>query len=307
MNKTYYLRAILTLVFAVAFILVFGSLRPKPISSLIKKEKFWADKVHTNKKYDLVFAGDSRVYRGIDPRSISEELNGIKALNFGFSSAGFNDQMCYEITARLDPKSEQKIIVLGITPYSLTPKAQDNSHFLQEKNRPLKEVFTRRFIAPALHFFDPVKPEELLKSDAESPGYYEEFKKDGWVASYKIPAKPEQALKSYVRNFKENRVSNAVVSALMEQVKNWRDKKYWVFALRMPSSLAMEQLEDSISGFDEEELKAAFRFHGGIWLDLEPRFEFESYDGSHLERESAKKLSAHIGRLIEDKIAVYQN
>ena len=307
MDKTYYFRALLTLVFALMFILIFGSLRPKPISSSIEKEKFWVEKVHKNKKYDLIFAGDSRVYRGIDPESISEELNGIKALNFGFSSAGFNDLMFAEIVARLDPKSEPKIIVLGITPYSLTPKAQENSHFLQEKNRPSEEVFARRFIAPALHFFDPVKPEELLYYDAESPGYYEDFRKDGWVASYRIPANPERALKSYVKNFKENRVSAAVINDLMKQVKEWHDEKYWVFALRMPSSLAMEQLEDSISGFDEKQLKFALQQNGGIWLDLGPRVEFESYDGSHLERESARKLSALVGRLIGDKIAAYQN
>ncbi len=63
-----------------------------------------------------------------------------------------------------------------------------------------------------------------------------------------------------------------------------------IIAFRPPSSIAMRNLEDSISGFDEEYIKRELEDMGVQWLDFREG-DFNSYDGSHLHFESAKKLS----------------
>lgn len=306
MGPLYYYRALITLLVAVALVFAIGSWRPAPISSTVLKEKFWADKVHGRKKYPVVFAGDSRVYRGVDPETLKNELGGLSVLNYGFSSAGFNDLMFREISHRLDTASAKRVVILGITPYSLTPKAQRNSHILQEKDRPWDEVFSRRFIAPFLNYFDPIKPEDLINYKPDAPGYYEDFMRDGWVASEKIPKDPEFALKSYITNFEQNTVSDTVVNNLVQQVREWRSEGIILFALRMPSTEKMEHLEDSLSGFKEGVIRSKLTAAGGIWLDVANRNTLDSYDGSHLSRTAAKAFTKSIGEEIQMKLKAYQ-
>ncbi|MDB4270987.1 hypothetical protein N9896_02715, partial [bacterium] len=229
-----------------------GTMRPQPMSSVIDKEKFWADKVHAKTKYNVIVAGDSRVYRGIASRVISDELDGLKVLNFGFSSGGLNTEIFNEIEKRL-AKEDKTIIVLGITPYSLTPKAQLNEHFKQEKERDRKEVFRRRFVSPVIHFFDPIKPTDIIFNKDEQKGYYERFHKDGWVASLKIPLDSNAALKSYRKNFKENKVSKEVLQKVYKRVAEWKREGFNIFAFRLPTSKGMLLLENEISGFNELE------------------------------------------------------
>ncbi|MBT8180648.1 MAG: hypothetical protein KJO53_03570, partial [Eudoraea sp.] len=235
---------------SLVMIYIVGTTRPQPMSSVIDKEKFWADKVHAKTKYNLIVAGDSRVYRGIAPRVISDELDGLKVLNFGFSSGGLNTEIFNEIEKRL-ARENKTIIVLGITPYSLTPRAQLNEHFKQEKERDRKEVFRRRFISPIIHFFDPIKPTDIIYAKDEQKGYYERFHKDGWVASLKIPIDSNAALKSYRKNFLENKVSKGVLHKLYKRVAEWKHEGFNIFAFRLPTTKAMLLLENEISGFNE--------------------------------------------------------
>jgi hypothetical protein len=290
------------LLLSAGFILLFGTLRPLPISSRVQKEKFWADKVHAKKRYEAIIAGDSRVYRGVDPNSLSDEIEGMSVLNFGFSSGGFNDMMFSEINSRLLKQAPQKIIILGITPYSVTPKAQENKHFLQEKNRNPKEVFARRYINPFLSFFDPITPKQLLQSTDTISGYHETFHKNGWVSSYKVPSNPEAALKSYKNNFKENRVKQEVLKNLYQQISKWSGDGVKVYAFRMPSTQAMENLENALSGFNEQKIKEDIVTAGGKWLEIANKFEYESYDGSHLTELSAISFSTYLGKRISENL-----
>lgn len=298
MKNKYILCFFLTLLISTVLIYSLGCIRPMPISSLVLKEKFWADKVHSDKKYDVIVAGDSRVYRGVDPESINKELKGLDVLNFGFSSGGFNELIFEEIEKRLKRDSKNKVIVLGLTPYSLTPKAQNNSHFLQEKNRNNQEVFNKRFLNPLFSFFNPIKPSDFLQNNDIIKGYHEKFRKDGWVESKKIPFNPKSALQVYVKDFKDNLVSKEVLDNLFKQIKQWVEKDIIVFAIRIPTTRDMEGLENEISGYREETIKKDIESHGAHWIDIKNRFDYFSYDGSHLEGESARQFSSYIGKEI---------
>lgn len=290
------------ILFSAVFILLFGTLRPMPISSVVQKEKFWADKVHSSKKYDVIVAGDSRVYRGLDPGALSAQLENRSVLNFGFSSGGFNDLIFSEINTRLLEDSPKKIVILGLSPYSLTPKAQENSHFLQEEERSSDEVFTRRFINPFLRFFDPITPTELFQKTDSITGYHETFHRHGWVASFKVPSNPKAALESYKRNFKNNQVSQEILSKLYMQISKWRNDGIKIYAFRFPSTLDMELLENSLSGFNEDMIRSEIEAAGGFWLDIEKKYEYESYDGSHLTESSAVVFSKYLGERLSESL-----
>jgi hypothetical protein len=293
------------LMLAVILIGFIGVIRPKPLSSVVMKEKFWADKVHANKRYNVIISGDSRVYRGVDPKSVSMELGGLKVLNFGFSSCGFNKYMYREINKRILQRSDTKIIILGITPYSLTTKAQENAHYKQEKDRNPKDIFVRRYVNPFFHFFDPIKPTDLIFNSDTLSGYHESFRNDGWVASYKTPADSMYALNRYRKNFKNNTVQPDIVHQLSVQIKKWVEDGVNVFAMRVPSTQAMEILENEISGYNENNVMKEIEDAGGRWLNFENRFDYNSYDGSHLSKEAAIIFSKDLGRTLKIKLQTY--
>lgn len=291
-QQRFYVMALL----AVIGVVTVGTIRPQPISSLIEKEKFWSTKVHSKKKYDVIVAGDSRVYRGIDPESISKELDGLDVLNFGFSSGGHNDAIFNEIEKRLQTDAPKKAVVLGLTPYSLTKKAQGNEHFNQEKERAPKEIFLRRFVNPTLGFFDPIKPTDLIYANDTTLGYYERFRPNGWVESKKLPYDSTAALKSYVKNFKDNKLDEKVFARVLSKVNNWTNQGIQVFAVRMPTTKAMEVLENDLADYSEKDLKELFEKAGGHWLGYENRFRYTTFDGSHLDGEASKKFSTYLGK-----------
>lgn len=305
--KVYYRTFLIFILSSIFFIFLVGKIRPKPISSTIDKEKFWADKVHSKKTYNVIFEGDSRFYRGVDPKSVSKELSGKDVLNFGFSSGGHNKIIFEAVNKRLSKSDETKVVVLGLTPYSLTPKAQENMHYLQEAQRPRDEVFRRRVLTPFLRFFDPVRPTEFIMLTDTVTGYHEKFRPDGWVESNKIPYNPEAALPGYVNDFKENIVSEKVIKEMLNQVEIWIKSDILVFGLRMPTTLKMEELENRLSGYRESDLKERFVNIGGYWIDLPDRDAYSSYDGSHLIDTSAMDFSKYVGQQIQKRIQKIRN
>ena len=72
-----------------------------------------------------------------------------------------------------------------------------------------------------------------------------------------------------------------------------------VIAFRVPTTEQMEILEDSISGYDENFVKNSLIQHSITYLDFQ-NSDFSSYDGSHLNEKSARKLSEQIGIKIKE-------
>ena len=52
----------------------------------------------------------------------------------------------------------------------------------------------------------------------------------------------------------------------------------------------MVELEKELSGFNQAEFVDAFKEAGGIWIDIDPT-AYDSFDGSHLQSQSALELS----------------
>ena len=86
---------------------------------------FWYKKTFAPNDQDILLVGDSRVYRGLSPAAMAAVLKGSKILNFGYSSAGFEPFFLDAAVKKLSAKGK-RILVLGVTPHSLTAIAAQN-------------------------------------------------------------------------------------------------------------------------------------------------------------------------------------
>ncbi|MBN1341013.1 MAG: hypothetical protein JXA03_16915 [Bacteroidales bacterium] len=292
-------KIIILLPLTLSLIFIFKISLPEPEENTASKDHFWTAKTHSRKKYNVLAIGDSRTYRGISPKSISQQLNGLTVVNLGYSSAGFDSVYLGFVQSRLREKGA-KIILIGVTPYSLTPEASQNYHYKSLANLKKPDIFRNLYLNAFLRHVNPYKSLEIrnfIAGNSNKKGYFMEYKPEGWVASRKIPANPEEALSSYVKNFENNKVSPKNTDYFLQRVKQWCDDGIYVFGYRVPTTDKMEALEDSISGVDFGYIKNSVILAGGHWIELNNN-DFESYDGSHLHYTSAEKLSCNLGQEI---------
>jgi len=105
-------------------------------------------------------------------------------------------------------------------------------------------------------------------------------------------------LKSYRKTFVDNTCDTKAVQNYYDWVKKMSSNDLTIVGFRPPSTLAMEHLEDSLSGFNYSSFIEGFENNGGVWLEFS-RSDYVSYDGSHLHYESANKFSKNLGLKIE--------
>lgn len=290
----------LTVFFLVSMIFVFGGMKlwvlehaPKGLRPL--PGSYWMNKTHTQDRFDIVLIGDSRLYRGISPAAMELMLPKMRILNFSYSSAGMSSPLLENGEDKLDTRG-QKIIILGLTPYSLTGSAALNEHFKEFKNAmywPFKIPYLTTLVAPhetiwAVNY--------LLGSKISE--YYQVPHPDGWIESDKPAVNFDETLREYDQKFSKEKVSLEVLEKMLEQIRDWKSQGITVFGFRPPASEQMEELEDRLSGYDETEIQKRFVASGGIWIDIPDRYSFITYDGSHLKGESARMLSKTLAQLI---------
>ncbi len=290
-------KVIYTLLLSLIFAVIIALITDNKMDDENYKALF-VHKVFTKEKYDLIIAGDSRVYRGISAEIIGNKLK-LKALNLGFSSGG-HDKPLFDLTEKhINKKSKQKIIILGITPASLTKRAAENGHIKRVLKRKKEEVLEYRYLFPVKLFFAPTTPYKIRKKlkKQKSNDYRQEFHlKDGWIASWYDTPLPYRALKSYKEKFSKIKPDTAIIENLLKQVKKWKNEGITVYGFFPPSSPNMNELEKVVANFNTDEFLKKFLNAGGYWINIENNYF--SYDGSHLEKESAIKLSQEIANKI---------
>ena len=97
--------------------------------------QFWIHKVHTSERFDMIFVGDSRIYRGIAPSEIQKKMPALSVFNFGFSSGGLNATLLDAAERKL-LGSGRKIIILGVSPNALTATSALNEEYKEFKKLP---------------------------------------------------------------------------------------------------------------------------------------------------------------------------
>ena len=303
-------RTISTAICGFAFLLTIAALKPEPVDPLVRvrarTHRFWVEKTFAESEYDLVVLGDSRVYRGVSPEELEKALPGLKALNFGYSSAGFTEILLNQGRAKLSSTADPRIIVLGISPWSLTAKAGENSHLKQELSRSFSERLERVYLSSLRASFSSMTPSSLRQNLQARPKppkvlYHQIHHSNGWVESWKVPPNPREQLTAYIENFSKNLVSASIVNELVRQTESWIEEGILVFAFRLPTTSEMVALENKHSGFDEEQIRTRIEASGAVWIDV-AEGDYESYDGSHLDRKSARRLSQKLGEKIAEHL-----
>ncbi len=285
-------RTLKTLVIAGLAILILGFVRPTSPKTGMFDEQFWAHKMGWHERFDVVLAGDSRVYRGVSPEEMTRQLPGYRIGNYGFSSAGYGKEYLARLPGLLAPESSHKTLVLGITPNDLDERSanEDNGFLSLLKRNPL-DLTAERVLGPVLGFFRPYSLSDVARAiTCKRKGYYQDYRPSGWVASFKLPEDQTDTLRAYRERWQSHKLSPAIQSGLLAKVNHWHRQGIRVYGFYPPTSQALHDLEITMSGFDEQEFKARFERAGGIWIDVELR-KYHSYDGSHLRNDSAISFS----------------
>jgi hypothetical protein len=284
-------RFFLTIIISLVCIFFMALFRPSTYESGLPPEMFWAEKISTRQSVDIVLAGDSRMYRGLSPSHMEEILPGYRILNYGFSAVGYEKRYCDAIEETLDGESSKRCVVLGITPLALTPAACRNNGFISYADQGQGDILLVRILGRFMDFFKPYDTEELYnRIKGSGSQYHQHYYADGWVASMKVPEQPGEGIEYYRNYFRNNVVSEEIIDNLMVWVAGLKKKGVSVFGFRFPASPALIELENEMSGLNEDAFVKDFSEAGGIWLDI-PIDAYRTYDGSHLIKESAIQLS----------------
>lgn len=287
-------KTIATLILSFVLTITLAFTLPRSENRSIMREWFWLNKTYQLSNAELIVAGDSRAYRGVDPSSIRENIKGI---NLAYSSAGFSKTYLDFVLSHFHENGKEKVLVLGLTPFSFTPTALKNVHLQGFRDRSPFQRYKGLYINPALQLFEPRTVEDLYPINV-SEKYTELYHEDGWMESNDMPGNSLSALKSYQGIFNENRVQLSAVSDLMTQVDSLRKAGVMLIGFRPPTTPQMRALEDSLSGYNEQAIKQQFEAAGGLWINIKDE-DFATYDGSHLRPSDARRLSRIIGELLE--------
>ena len=293
-------RTLGTFLLALVLIVAMGSVRPdKPQG--VHAKRFWAMKISWRDYADVVVTGDSRVLGGVSPAQMGKILSDRRIVNYGFGLSNlYTTEYLEAIEHVLNPDSRKKTILLGITPHSLTGNPDIESQFLELKGLSKREIFMDIHFAALLDFFDYMSFRDVLMGIfprlAKSHTHRELFA-DGWLAYSKHPPGEKKELKTYRRNYEKYQVSPAVTEKLLDYVSKWTGSGIRVYGFLVPTCQEMVELENEMSGFNHTEFAAVFKKAGGIWIDINPA-AYDSFDGSHLQSESALEFSSDLASRI---------
>jgi hypothetical protein len=271
-------------------ILIIVILKPTKDNSKNDYDKFWINKTFAQAKYDIVIIGDSRVYRGISPNEIKKYFPDKEILNFGYSSARLSNILFRQSINKFSPDCKEKTIIIGVTPNSLITEVNENQHLMENLNMPREKRYEILYFNNFLKHFEVIKGRDFKQKDTTAPKYIQEYKENGWVASNKLPEDTIEAIDSYRPWFAENNVSYELINNLLIHIKTWTKQDIKVYGFYMPTSWSMKQLEDSLSGFDQNQFANKFTKAGGKWLNFNNK-KYHSFDGSHLDKKSAIEFS----------------
>ncbi|MEZ4805417.1 MAG: hypothetical protein R2852_08010 [Bacteroidia bacterium] len=286
----------LLLPFAIILFFVFKQIIPKADSNSMLKESFWAHKVCQNSVYDIVFVGDSRVYRGIDPYVIDSMLDGVKSFNYGFSSAGLDSVLIYKAVNILD-KNGKRVLVFGVSPNSFIKTSLQNNHLNMLVSQTDEELYIKQIFYPKLSVFNTYTLSDINKL-LKGNHYYEEFNNQtGFVSSDRQPIDTLSSLIAYKHQFENNRISKKAIDDFCRTIYALQKAQIDVYCVRIPVSFQMKLLEDQMTDSFFYSFSERLKLQGVKILNANDAL-YNTYDGSHLNSKSATKYSQLIATMI---------
>ncbi|MBI2515862.1 MAG: hypothetical protein HYV95_02995 [Opitutae bacterium] len=293
---------------AIPLVVIVGMIPKRPaamIESGISQRQLYELKLNWKSEFDMVLAGNSRVTVGLAPGEMSAALPGLRIANFGFDGNGFTPEYLDALEATFRPGSGERIVVLGITPITLTERAARQNGFSEERLRSADERFLARHLPWVLDFFARFNPRMalvLLRGDDIGRELWHGYP-DGWAAQDMQPADLDGQVRFLRVNVRDGAfpVSPRIVSNLLTTVQKWRQAGITTFAFLPPVTAELAREEIRATGFVLPEFVKGFTAMGGHWLEV-PSEVYLTYDGGHLEEESARRLSRDIATEIARRV-----
>lgn len=289
----------ITLILTAILTLVLKMVLFPPLVNTELRTEFWLNKTYAHADYSIVVGGDSRIYRGFSITDMEAELSGdFRGLNLGYSSAGFSSNYI-DFMANHLKLSGPRFLVFGLSPHTFTDESITDELLNQYSNVKGFDRYKGLYLSTYLKHFAPYKISDL---HAAWTGDYtgkvkETFYENGWVESDQNPTVDSVALEIYTKIFTKVKVNEEIIDQFIHQVDSLHQTGITVLAFRPPTNPKMVAVEDSLSGYQEDELANRFEAVGGIWIDL-PVNDFTTYDGSHLDSKSARLLGKKVGEAI---------
>ncbi|MFH0758053.1 MAG: hypothetical protein V2B15_12265 [Bacteroidota bacterium] len=299
-------RIIYTLLLAALLAVPVYLLRDKMDTEEIRKNRYWVAKSSNTRQYPVLFGGDSRVFRGISPDQFEQGMYGYEAFNYAYWSNGMGRIYLEGLEQKMDKHSDLKMIVLGVSPHSLTPRGADCGHYKTEMGRTKEQVLQQRYLSRLQEVFATYEALELIEKvmGRDKPSNYRIiYHPDGWVESWWLQPDTSYSARFYEEIFTGNRVSEEVIAGLLGYVEKWTAMGIHVAGFRPPTSHTIMQMEEERGGFDEAVFVERFTRAGGIWIHFPPD-RYQTFDGNHLEHQSAARLSADLADSIRARIPV---
>ncbi len=276
-------------------LLVLGVILPDLPSSPMLRDSFWAHKIDPDQRYDIVFTGDSRIYRGIDP-AVVDSMLGSKSFNYGFSSAGLDSFLLGKAVKLLDPAGK-RVLVIGISVNSFTQGSLRNSHLKSLLEWNSRDVWIRKHVYPSLTYFDPYAVSDIYKL-SRGERYVERYHvSNGYAASYKIPLDSGSAIPAYADQFRHEMYSEEAQKKCIDYISRLVAQDICVVAVRVPVAEEMRMLEDEFAGKSFEQFRKELEKAGAYCPTIGG--SFVSYDGSHLTEVSAREFSRQLAQQIK--------
>ncbi len=293
-------RTFATLILAGILIFIMGSLRPEKDIGMYPDE-YWACKITWKQCADAVLTGDSRVLMGIAPQEMTPLLPYKQIRNYGFGANWYCPEYLDAVEEMLIPESPQKAVFMGITAHSLTGRTNDvMGNYLELKKMSPRDIYMAKHFGGLVYFFQPMSFRDALHGIFPSmapTNTVRDYRDDGWVAVHKSPLALNE-VKRYKKLFVDRHVSQDVVDTITSYVERWTKQGIRVYGFIVPSCKEMVQVELDMSGFDPESFTAAFKAAGGQWIETN-LVAYESFDGSHLQKEAALQFSKDLAEAIK--------
>ncbi len=285
-------RTVRTLILTVILIAIMGLSRPDRDHGLYPSE-YWARKAGWEQCADMVLAGDSRVLSALSPIEMQRYFPGTRIYNYGFGGAWFSKQYMDKVEELLDAKVENKTIIMGISPHSLTKRPAETGNFYEIHSMSNRDRFMHIHFAALMRFFDPLSFSAAI--DGTFPSLAEShtertFFADGWIAVHKEPSSKKHAIRKYAGFYEERVVDPCNIENIVKYVKKWTSQRIKVYGFIPPTCPEMYELEAAVSGLDEQYFINRFETAGGIWINIDPA-AYHSFDGSHLQDDAALQLT----------------
>lgn len=270
----------------ITFVTIMSEIYPKQMLINFYMQKYHFDlKANDGKKYDLLIAGDSTVYRGINP-SIMNQIVNKKSLNFAFSSQRLSKYYLNEINKRIK-KNGILIFGINIRSFSLNKTSKSGIEFIHKNNPRVFPNYVYIYLNTLFPSFN------FLKMMSNSLNNY--YTSNGWVTSFsKVDLPLELTIKS-INKYKSHKINYRMIKYFFKYVKEMTRKGYRVFIYNSILNNNIKSFDNKV--FYKYDFENNIKDSGGIFLKTNNYYK--TYDGIHLNKSNSVKLSNEIGNSVK--------